>query len=57
MKMWLNLGRDQRRMEGLIKAESGIVSDVGRWRNTRMKAENSGIMRMQLARMKGKNLR
>ena len=57
MKMWLNLGQDRRRMEESIEAESGIVSDAGRWRNAGMKADNSGIVRMQLAWTKGKNLR
>ena len=57
MRMWLNLGRDRRRMEGSIKAESGIVSSVRGWRNTGMMAENSGIVGMQLAQAKGKNLR
>ena len=41
-------------MEGSIEAESGIVSDVRGWRNTGMKAENSGIVRMRLAWTKGK---
>ena len=44
-------------MEGSIEAESGIVSDVRRWRNTRMEVENSKIMRMQLVQTKGKNSR
>ena len=57
MKMWLNLGRDRRRMEGSIEAESGIVSGAGRWRNAGMRVENSGIVRMRLAWTKGKNLR
>ena len=57
MRMWLNLGQDRRRMEGSIEAESRIVSDARGWRNTGMKAENSGIMRMRLVRTKGKNLR
>ena len=57
MKMWLNLGRDQRRIEGLIEVESGIISDARGWRNTGMEAENSGFVRMRLVWTKGKNLR
>ena len=41
-------------MEGSIEAESGIVSGAGRWRNAGMKAEDSGIVGMRLARTKGK---
>ena len=44
-------------MEESIEAESGIVSGAGGWQNARMKAEDSGIVRMRLARTKGKNLR
>ena len=44
-------------MEGSIKAESGIVSDVRGWWNTGMKAENSGIVRMRLAQTKGKKFK
>ena len=44
-------------MEGSIEAESGIVSGAGRCRNAGMKAEDSGIVRMRLARTKGKKLR
>ena len=44
-------------MEGLIEAESGIVSDARRWWNTGMEVEYSRIVRMRLVWTKGKNSR